>query len=161
MNISFINRALWVTPSNILTIANPNISSINESVTFINFCSLGFRITWSIEKIGNDLFKNLKQQSWIYHSFQLKTFFIPKTKSTFLCISETNVYISNLCLCISIITGMMNSTLMYWPFPAWSLCILDANYGKEFFYDFAFSGFVTLALLLLFLLSILTPILLS
>ena len=36
---------------------------------------------------------------------------MPNTKSTFSCISETNVYISNLWSCISIIVGMKNNTL--------------------------------------------------
>ena len=72
----------------------------------------------SIGKIGNDLFKNLKQQSLEFITpSNLKTFFMPKTKSTFLWISETNVYILNLCPCMSIITGIMNNTLTYWPFP--------------------------------------------
>ena len=44
MNFSFINKVLWVPQSNILTIANPNISSINRAFTFIDFCSLGFKI---------------------------------------------------------------------------------------------------------------------
>ena len=49
-----------------------------------------------------DLFKKLKQQ---LHEFitpsNSNIFLIPRTKSTFSCISETNVYISNLSSCMS------------------------------------------------------------
>ena len=70
VNFSSINKVLWVPPSNILTIANPQISSINGAFTFINFCSLGFKITQSSGNMGRDLFKNLKHQSpGIYYSF--------------------------------------------------------------------------------------------
>ena len=44
-------------------------------------------------------------------------FLIPRTKAMFSCISDTKVYISNLCLCISTIIGIMNKTLMNCPFP--------------------------------------------
>ena len=64
VNFSFINRVfIWVPPSNIFTMANSNISSINGTSTFINFCSLGFLIMQSTGKMGEDLFKNLRQQS--------------------------------------------------------------------------------------------------
>ena len=49
--------------SNIFKMANPDISSINKAFTFINFCSLGFKIVHYSRNIGMDLFKNLKQQS--------------------------------------------------------------------------------------------------
>ena len=39
---------------------------------------------------------------------------MPKTKSMFLCISDTNVKFSNLWLCISITTGIINKNC---PFP--------------------------------------------
>ena len=72
----------------------------------------------SFGKIGINLFKKLKQQS---HEFMTPSnsniFSIPKTKSTFPCISDTNVYISNLCQCMSTIIGIINKTLMYCPFP--------------------------------------------
>ena len=62
--------------------------------------------------MDRDLFKNLKQQS---HEFitpsNLNTFLIPNTRSTFSWISEMRVYISNLCPCMSIITGIINNTL--------------------------------------------------
>ena len=98
--------------------ANPDISSINGASTFINFCSLGLNTMCSYGKNGIGLFKKLKQHS---HEFiipsSLNIFFTPRTKSTFSCISDTNVYISNLCPCISIIIGIMNNTLMNCPFP--------------------------------------------
>ena len=60
VNFSFIKKVLWVPPSHILTMANPYILSINRAVTFINLCSLGFKIMWSIGKIGNDLFQKFE-----------------------------------------------------------------------------------------------------
>ena len=44
-------------------------------------------------------------------------FLIPKTKSTVSCISYTKVYILNLCPCMSTNIGIMNNTLMNYPFP--------------------------------------------
>ena len=44
-------------------------------------------------------------------------FLLPKTKSTFSCISDTKVYTSNLCPYISTIIGIMNKTLTNCPFP--------------------------------------------
>ena len=86
----------------------------------------------SFGKIGMDLFEKLKQQS---HEFIIPSnsniFLIPKTKSTFQCMFYTMVYTSNLCPCMSIIIGIMNNTLMNYPFPAWILCVLDANFGSE------------------------------
>ena len=70
--------------SNIFTIANPDISSTNEALTFINFCSLGFKIILCSGSIGTDLFKNLKQQSMEFITpCNSNTFFIPKTKSMY------------------------------------------------------------------------------
>ena len=63
VNFSFNKRVLWVPLSNILTMANPEISSINGAFTFINFCSLGFKIVQFSGNMGTDLFQNLKQQS--------------------------------------------------------------------------------------------------
>ena len=68
VNFSFNNMALCVVPSNILTIASPNISSINGAFTLINFCSFGFNTMCSFGKMGKDLFKKVKQQS---HEFIL------------------------------------------------------------------------------------------
>ena len=60
VNFSFINRVLWALPSNILTIANPKISSINGAFTFINFCSLGFKIKQSSRNMGIESVQKLK-----------------------------------------------------------------------------------------------------
>ena len=49
-NFGFISNVLWVSLSNIFTMAKPDISSINEAFTFINLCSLGFKIMQSIGK---------------------------------------------------------------------------------------------------------------
>ena len=51
---------LCVVLSSILKIACPDISSINGTSTFINFCSLGFNTIHSLGKIGSDLLKKLK-----------------------------------------------------------------------------------------------------
>ena len=84
LNFSFNNMVLCVVPSNILTIANPDISSIKGALTSINFCSFGFNTMCSFGKMGKDLFKNLKQQS---HEFitpsSSNIFLIPKTRSMF------------------------------------------------------------------------------
>ena len=105
--------------SSTLIIANPEISSMNGASTFINLCSFGFNTIHSFGKIGMDLFMKLKQQS---HKFitpsNLNIFYIPKPKSTFSCISDTNIYISNLCACVSTIIGIINKTLTYCPCPS-------------------------------------------
>ena len=61
VNFNFINSVLWVPPSIILIIANPQISLINGALTFTNFCSSGFNIIsfsgWMVliySKIQND-----------------------------------------------------------------------------------------------------------
>ena len=98
--------------------ASPEISSINGDSTFINFCSLDFNTMHSFGVIGIDPFKKLKQQSdELMTPYSSNTFLIPKTKSTFSCLSHTNVYISNLCPCMSTIIGIINKTLIYCPFP--------------------------------------------
>ena len=82
--------------------------------------------------MGIDLFKKLKQQSHEFITPSMSNIFlIPKTRSTFSCISDTKVYISNLYPCMSTIIGIMNSTLMNFPFPTWILCVLDANFYNE------------------------------
>ena len=84
VNFNFINRVLWVSPSNILTIASPKSVSINGAFTFINFYSLGFKIIQLSGNMGTDLFKNLKQQPLKFITpSKLNTFIMPKTKSTF------------------------------------------------------------------------------
>ena len=83
--------------SNILTIPKSEISSINGASILINFCSFGFKTNFSFRNRGMDLVKKLKQHS---HEFitpsNSNIFLIPKTRSTFLCISDTKVYTSNL-----------------------------------------------------------------
>ena len=65
-----------------------------------------------------DLFKKLKQQSCEFiKPYNSNIFLIPKTQSMFSSISDTKVYILNLCPCISTIIGIMNKTLMNCPFP--------------------------------------------
>ena len=44
-------------------------------------------------------------------------FFMPNTRSTFSCISDSHLKILNLWPCKSIIIGMMNKTLMNCPIP--------------------------------------------
>ena len=115
-NLSII--VLCVFLSSTLIIANPDISSINGASTFTNLCSFGFNTVHSFGKIGMDLFKKLKQHS---HKFitpsNSNIFLIHRTKSMFSCISDTKVYILNICPCISTIIGNMNNTLMNCPFP--------------------------------------------
>ena len=92
MNFNFSTRVLWVPPSNIITIANQDISSMNGALIFINFCLLGFKIILCSGNMGTDQFRNFKQQSLEFITpSNLNTFFMPKTKSTFLWISDTNV----------------------------------------------------------------------
>ena len=96
-NLSIIVFCLFL--SNILIIANPDISSINGASNIINLCSFGFNTIYSFGKIGKDLFKKLQQQAHaIMTPSSTNTFLIPKTKSTLTCISDTKVYISNLCV---------------------------------------------------------------
>ena len=132
MSFNFIITVLFVVLSSILTIASSDISSINGPSTFINFYSFGFYTMCSLGKIFRDLFKKLKQQfcKFIMPS-NSKMLLIPRIKSTFLWISDTKVYISNLCPYISIIIGIINKTLTNCPFPTWILCVLDANLGRE------------------------------
>ena len=76
---------------------NPEISSTKGASIFISLCSFGFKTTSSLGKRANDLFRKLKHdpQEFIIPSYS-NIFFMPKTKSTFSCISDTNVKISNL-----------------------------------------------------------------
>ena len=103
--------------SSTLIIASPDILSINGASTFISFFSFGFNTIHSFEKIDKDMFRKLKKQS---HEFMTPSnsniFFIPRTRSTFSCISDTKVYIWNLCPCLSTIFGFMNKTLMNFSF---------------------------------------------
>ena len=84
VNFNFIISVLCVTPSDILTIPSPGMSSMNGASTLITFCCLGFRTVHSFREIGRDLLKKLKQQSCIFVTpSNSNTFFIPKTKSTY------------------------------------------------------------------------------
>ena len=118
--------------SSTLTIASPDISSINGESTFINFSSFGFNITHFPRKFGRDPFKKLKQQS---HEFIMpsnsKMFLIPRAKSTFSWISDANMYISNLYPCISIFIGIINKMLKNSLFHTSIRCVLDANLSRE------------------------------
>ena len=64
--------------SNILTIANPEMSPIKGASIFINHCSFGFSIICSLGKNDIDLFRKLKHD---YHEFIIPShsniFFIP------------------------------------------------------------------------------------
>ena len=97
VNFNFNIIVLCISLSNIFTIVKHEISPINGASTLTNFCSFGFKIIFSFGNRGIDLFKKLKQYSpkFITPSY-LNTFLIPKTKSTFSCIFDTRVYISNL-----------------------------------------------------------------
>ena len=75
-----------------MTIANPEVSSMKGASIFINFCYFGFKTICSLEKKGIDLFRKLKHDSQEFIlPYNSNKFFIPKTKSTFSCISDTNV----------------------------------------------------------------------
>ena len=59
---------------------------------FINYCSFGFNIICSLGKNGIDLFRKLKHDSCEFIiTSSSNIFFMPKTISTFSCISDTNV----------------------------------------------------------------------
>ena len=84
VNFSFTNMVVCVVPPSILTIASPNISSINGAFTLINFCSFGFKTMHSFGKMGQDLFKKLKQQTCEFITpSSSNTFLITNTRSTF------------------------------------------------------------------------------
>ena len=132
MNFNLSIIVLCMVLSSTLIMANPDISSMNGASMFINFCSSGFNTMHSYGKIGKDLFRKLKQQSCKFMTpSNSNIFLIPKTKFMFSCISDTKLYILILCPCMTTIFGIMNRTLMNCPFPTWILCILDANFCRE------------------------------
>ena len=98
----------------ILTIAMPDISSINRTSIGINFFSPGFIITCSLGNIRINLPKNLKLDSLesIIPS-NSNRFFIPRTYQHYQICLDTNVNSSNLCPFISMITGITNNTPTY------------------------------------------------
>ena len=118
MKFIFIVRVICSFVSNNLVMAIPVISSSNGASKTIIFCSFGLLQPFLLEKRGTDLFRKLKQEfcESITPSSS-KRFLIPNTRSTFSCITGTNVKISNLWFCIVIITGMTNSTHTYYPLP--------------------------------------------
>ena len=97
----------------------------------MNLCSFGFNMTCSFRKIGIDIFRKLKHDS---HELMIplssNMFFMPKTKSTFSQISDTNVNTSNLWSCMCITTGIMNNTPTYCSFPTCIICAFDVNFGN-------------------------------
>ena len=77
---------------NIFTIERPEISSTNKASIFINFFYLGLTTACSFEKNDIDLFKNLNEESPIsFIPSNSYVFFIPNTRCTLSCISDTNV----------------------------------------------------------------------
>ena len=79
--------------SNIFTMARHKISSVNGTSIFMNFLSFGFSTTCSFEKNGIDQFRNLNIESCMSVTpSNSNIFFMPKTKSTLSCISDTSVY---------------------------------------------------------------------
>ena len=90
-----------------------------------------FQNYFSFGNKGIDLFKKLKKHS---HGFitpsNSNTFLIPKTKSMFLCISDTKAYTSNLWQCICNIIEIMKSMFTCCLFPTWILWIFEANLGS-------------------------------
>ena len=108
--------------SNFFTMAMPDDSSTKGASTMTIFCDAGAISTVITGKDGIDLLRKIKQDSLeSITPSSSNMFFIPISRSTLSCISDTKVKISNLCSCISIITGITNSTLTYCPFPT---CIL-------------------------------------
>ena len=73
-------------------IAKPEILFTNGALTFTNVCLSHFSIISFSGYIGTNLFKNSNLQSieFIMPS-NSNIFFMPKTKSMFSCISDTNV----------------------------------------------------------------------
>ena len=110
--------------------AMPDIFSKKGDSIVMCFCSFGFTSSSSLAKNSIHLCKKLKQESLesIMPSSSNR-FLIPKTKSTFSCISETNVKISNLCFCIVITTWITNRTPTYCPFPTCILLVVEVNFG--------------------------------
>ena len=96
-NFNFRTYVYCSLVTNISTLARPEISSTNGASIFMNFLSFGFTTTCSFQKNGNDLFRNLNDES---HMF------------------ITNMNTSNLCLYISTITGITNSTTTHYPLPS-------------------------------------------
>ena len=63
---------------------------MNGALTFINFCSLGFKIKLCSGNMGTDQFRNLKQQSL--------EFITPSNSNTFLCLKQSQHFHGSLTL---------------------------------------------------------------
>ena len=91
---------------------------MKSALIFIKHCFFGFNIICSLGKNCIGLFRKLKHDSYEFIiPSSSNMFFIPGTKSTFTCISDPYVNISNLGLHMSITIGIMNRTLTYCQFP--------------------------------------------
>ena len=102
--------------SKIFTMAIPDSSSMKGTSITTIFYVFGAISTAVTGKNGIDLLRKLKHKSLeSITPSNLKIFFVPMTRYTLSWISDTRVKISNLCSCMSIITGIMNSTLTYCP----------------------------------------------
>ena len=94
MNFNFIVRVTWSFISSNVVMAIPDISSTKGASKTMSFCSFGFTSTFFLGKNGMDLFRKLKQDSCeSITPSSSNRFLIPRTRSTFSCISEANVNI--------------------------------------------------------------------
>ena len=98
INFSFINRVLLVFSSIILLIVIPVILSTNGALTFTSFVHQASVSVSFSGYMGTDCseIQILQSLAFITPS-NSNTFFIPKTKSTFSCISDTR-YRSQTCV---------------------------------------------------------------
>ena len=69
INFNFINRVLWVPLFNILTMANPEISSINGAFTFISFCLLAKIVEFSVNMVYRSVQKFETTVPRVYYTF--------------------------------------------------------------------------------------------
>ena len=121
VNLTFNIIILWSDLSNSFIMAKPEILSRNGAI-FISLCFFGFNTVSSFGNMGTDQFKKLKQHSCKFITpSNSNTFLIPKTISTFLCISDTNGYIS-FCDCVYLL-------LLEWQ----KVCAHIVHYHFEFF----------------------------
>ena len=79
VNFSFNTTVHCSLLSNIFTIASPDIAPINGASVFINFFSVALGISYSFEKNGMDLFRNLKDESHMSVT--------PSNSNTFSCLT--------------------------------------------------------------------------
>ena len=69
-NLSFNIIVFQAFLSNTLAINNPEISSMKGASIFMNHCSFGFNIIFSLQKNGIDLFRKLNHDSHEFHLIQ-------------------------------------------------------------------------------------------